>query len=219
MLLRLGSAGMGRSAKDFGDEFADCRDVARFFIAYQHVRLPWLSNRGRTVARPSVDMRYGLPERDSISRLRRSRLNTAGSQSASIIPSRVTQVMAMILLPWPRSCRMRPPGPERATHVVRCVRYAWVSRMTDVKVNYSAMSRIAVLPDQKPAVRPISTPESASPCFQEWPGGRNSHLCAQLVPHFPTFEHTTSSALRSMLNFEHVPSPKHGPIVMGQRER
>ena len=110
-------------------------------------------------------------------------------------------------------------GPERATHVVRCVRYSWVSRMTDVNGNYSAMSRIAVLLDQKPAVRPISTPESASPCFQEWPGGQNSHLCAQLVPHFLTFEHTTPSALRSMLNFEHVPSPKHGPIVIGQRER
>lgn len=45
----------------------------------------------------------------AIRRLRRSRLNTVGSQSASIIPSRVTQVMAVILLPSLRSCRMRPP--------------------------------------------------------------------------------------------------------------
>ena len=41
MALCLGSAGMGRGAKGFGDEFADCRDVARVFIADQHVKLPW----------------------------------------------------------------------------------------------------------------------------------------------------------------------------------
>ena len=41
MALRLGSAGMGRGAKGFGDEFANCRDVVRVFIAYQHVNLPW----------------------------------------------------------------------------------------------------------------------------------------------------------------------------------
>jgi hypothetical protein len=41
MAWQLGSAGMGRGAKDFGAEFADCRDVAGVLIAYRHIKLLW----------------------------------------------------------------------------------------------------------------------------------------------------------------------------------